>query len=337
MIQTWLITGGIGIRIINLPGTTMHVSGICLGTAEFGASLSAGPAEALLDSFLEAGGNFIDTAAVYADWASEEKSSSEKIIGRWLKSRGVGNRMILATKGGHPLLDRMDESRMSPVEIVRDIEASLSHLGTETIDLYYLHRDDPARPVEEIINTLNGQIRRGVIRHIGCSNWSATRIREAQIYAAESGQEGFSANQMMWSLAAANAKADDSTLTGMDAEMKEFHSETGMAVIPYSSQAGGLFQKMSHGTPLEAMPKPYRLDINRLRSDRVMRLSEDIGVSITAVTMGYLMSQNFAVVPVVGCRTSEQLQDTMNGSELRLSQEQLLYLEGAGTLAKTLL
>ena len=107
-----------------------------------------------MDAFVGAGGTFIDTANVYGDWIPETKSSSEKVIGAWLKERGNRDKVIIATKGAHPLLSSMNVPRCSPKEIVHDIDQSLGHLQCEVIDFFWMHRDDPTRPTGEIIETL---------------------------------------------------------------------------------------------------------------------------------------------------------------------------------------
>jgi len=186
-------------RYITIPHTTMRVSHICLGTGDMGTALSRHDSFAVLDAFVEAGGAFLDTAHVYGDWHSGEKHRSEKTIGQWLKTTGQRDRMILATKGAHPDLATMHTPRLSPQEIIADLDESLDCLGVGTIDLYWLHRDDPRRPVDEIVETLNDQMRAGKIRFFGCSNWTPARIGEAQAYAAAHSLDSFVASQLQWS------------------------------------------------------------------------------------------------------------------------------------------
>ena len=230
-------------RTTPIPETDLAPSAICLGSSHFGNGIAPADAYSLMDAYLTCGGNVIDTAAVYANWLPGEKNSSEKTIGRWLARTGKRDKIVLATKGGHPDLATMHISRMSPSEIVDDVETSLRNLQTDWIDLYWLHRDDPARPVAEIIDTLHGQVVAGKIRYFGSSNWRADRIEAAQIYATARGITGFVANQMRWSLAAIDPDTTgDPTTVAMDDETYAFHQRTGLAAIPYSSQASGYFQ-----------------------------------------------------------------------------------------------
>ena len=197
--------------------------------------------------FLKQGGNFVDTAHVYNDWVPGERSRSEKLLGAWIKERRNRPNVRLATKGAHPDLAQMQVGRLSPAEIQADVEESLRFLQVETIDLYWLHRDDAARPVEEIINTLEAHAQAGKIRYFGCSNWRLERIQAAQKYSAGRGRSGFVGVQNLWSLAKVNLdilRERDATLAVMDDDLWQYHRQTGLAAIPYTSQANGLFQKM---------------------------------------------------------------------------------------------
>jgi aryl-alcohol dehydrogenase-like predicted oxidoreductase len=221
--------------------------------------------------------------------------------------------------------------RMSRTEIVSDLTDSLKSLQTELIDLYWLHRDDPQRPVEDILETMNDQVKAGKIRYFGCSNWRAARIEAAQAYATGHGLQGFAANQPLWSLALVDpAGIKDKTTAAMDEEMHRYHQETGLAAIPYSSQANGLFQRLAQGTR-EQMSKNaqemYPAAENRRRFERVKQIAAENSLSVTQVVLGYLQSQPFPTIPIVGCRTLAQLQDSLTAAEVRLTPAQVTYLE----------
>jgi len=315
-------------RLVAIPNTDLAVSAICLGTANLGSSVDAEASFALLDAYLERGGNFLDTAQVYANWLPVEESVSEKIIGRWMKARGHRERVVLATKGGHPNLKTMHVPRLSPKEVASDLEGSLRRLGVERIDLYWLHRDDPARPAGEIIEMLRGFAMAGKIRYYGCSNWRAARIVEAQAYAKAHGLAGFVGDQMMWSLAAPEPAAlSDKTMVPMDQALWRYHRETGLAAIPYSSQAGGWLQKAAAGVRTRPV---YDTAGNRARLARAQRLAAETGWTLTQIALGYLLSQPFVTVPIVGCKNAGQLDDSLSAGEVRLTGDQLRGLELAG-------
>jgi aryl-alcohol dehydrogenase-like predicted oxidoreductase len=310
-----------------LPFTNLEVSPLCLGCGPLGSTLDQSASFRLLDAYTAAGGNFIDTAKVYADWLPGERSISEKTIGAWLAQRGNRNQVNVATKGAHPDLAAMCIPRMSPSEITGDLESSLRHLGVETIDLYWLHRDDPTRPVAEILETLAAQVLAGKIRYYGCSNWQTGRIREAQAYALAHGLPAFAANQMMWSLAAINpAGPGDPTLAPMNEAMFAFHQETGLAAVPFSAQASGFFSKLIDGRASLEAPGPYRNSHNRERLARVRQLGEQTGLSVTQIVLGYLRGQPFVTVPIIGPKSLAQLTDSLTAVDVSLTPEQIAFL-----------
>lgn len=314
-----------------LPGTNLRVSSICLGTADFGSTIDAPTAFRMLDFYLDSGGNFIDTAKIYADWLPGERSVSEKTIGRWLRQSSNRHRIVLATKGAHPHLETMLTPRLSRAEILSDLDASLRHLGVEMIDLYWLHRDDPNRPVAEILETLNDAVRWGKIRAFGCSNWRTERIRAAQETALAHGLLPFAANQMFWNLARVDAQTmGDPTLVAMDDTLHRYHRETGLAAIPYSSQANGFFNKMAQGRVDALSPLHQQMYLhaeNLARFKQADRLCRETGLTMTQVVLGYLLSQPFPTVPIIGPRTPEQLADSLNAAEIRLTPEQVRALD----------
>lgn len=317
-------------RRVTIPATDLTVSPVCLGAGSFGSSVSRDDAFALLDAFAAAGGSFLDTARIYAAWLPDGANASERTLGDWLRHTGLRDRTIIATKGAHPDLKTMHISRLAPQDIAQDVSESLHHLQTDRIDLYWLHRDDPAVPAGEIIDALNEHIRAGRLRYLGCSNWTPERIQQANTYAQAHGLAGFVANQPLWSLAEPNREAiSDKTLVIMGAEDYAFHRESGMAVIPFTSQARGYFTKLAHGTLKEADRRQYDSPLNRERARRASELAARHDVSITTIALSYLTSQPFPTVPIIGPKTLDQLQDCLRDIDLRLTPDELAYLTGS--------
>ncbi|WP_162463275.1 aldo/keto reductase [Paenibacillus psychroresistens] len=317
-------------QIKSVVGTDLECSTFCLGGAILGSDINQADSFELMDAYVDRGGNFVDTAEVYSNWLPVEPSLSEKTIGLWMKARKNRHKLLVSTKGAHPLLESMQLARMSKQDIIHDIEQSLRNLQVETIDFYILHRDDTDRTVEEILEALNEQVKAGKIRYFGCSNWTTERIKEAQTYANKHGIQGFSGNQMMWSLAEADStKFVDTTLVAMDNGMTQYHLETGLPAFPYSSQAQGLFTKWDSGqyTADDSRISPmYKSAANRARFERAQQLANDLSRSITEVVLGYLISHSFQTFPIIGCRTISQLEESLKAADLRLTQEQLEFL-----------
>ncbi|MCE5258909.1 MAG: aldo/keto reductase [Chloroflexi bacterium] len=320
-------------RYLQIPGTDITTSVLGLGTASMGTGLNADDSFRLLDAWLERGGTLLDTANAYANWVPGERSLSEKTIGRWLQARCSRQRVVLATKGGNPEVGSLRVRRLAPAEIRSDLEASLRNLQTDTIDLYYLHRDDPQRPVAEIMEELNRAVKAGQVRYLGCSNWGLERIQAAQAYAAEHGLQGFSVNQVLWNAAVCNPEAiRDADVTTMDLAMHRYHLTTGMAAAAFSSQANGYFGKLAAGQETKVNAgtrKMYHSLVNIERLARMRQLAEVTGNTITQIVLGYLLGQPFPVIALVGPQTREQLEDSVSAGDIRLSAAQIAFIEAA--------
>jgi aryl-alcohol dehydrogenase-like predicted oxidoreductase len=155
-----------------LGHSSLEVTPLCLGGNVFGRTIKGQEAFAVLDAYVEAGGNFIDTADIYSSGESEE------IIGSWIKQRGNRDRVIIATKLGKPMAP--DKRGLSRKYIFEAVEASLKRLQSDVIDLYQSHEDDPGTPLEETMQAFDELVKQGRVRFIGASNFTAKRLTEAQ-------------------------------------------------------------------------------------------------------------------------------------------------------------
>ena len=170
---------------------------LALGTAPFGTGIPRNTAFAILGAFVDAGGNLVDTAAVYG------MGVSEQTLGEWMRLRQSRDRVVISTKGGHPSLPDWAR-RITEADIRADMEDSLRFLGTDHVDIYFLHRDDESKPVEDIMPILDTLVREGKTRLIGASNWTVARINEANAFARANGMAEFSVSQIFWNGAVIN-------------------------------------------------------------------------------------------------------------------------------------
>jgi aryl-alcohol dehydrogenase-like predicted oxidoreductase len=230
----------------------------------------------------------------------------------------------------------MDVPRLSRLEIGKDLDESLQRMGVEVIDLYWLHRDDPRRPVGDMIETLQESVAAGKIRYYGCSNWSPDRMRDAQAYAKQHGRAGFVASQPGWSLAARiPGLGDDPTSRFMDAATYAFHQETGLPVAAYASQANGFFTG-PYGRGLlppapgvsPAVARAYGSEANYTRLDRCRELAADYGCSANDIALAYLTSQAFPASAILGCGTLAHLEASLTARDLLLSADECRWLAG---------
>jgi aryl-alcohol dehydrogenase-like predicted oxidoreductase len=318
---------------IKIPNTNLDIFPVALGVAMIGVKGSEAEGKALLDRFVERSGNLIDTARVYSDWVPGERHRSERILGDWLAERKIRDRVLVATKGGHPYPLGSRISRLSSRELEEDLNGSLKSLRIETIDLYWLHRDDPALPVGPIMDCLHLFQTEGKIKFYAASNWTPERIREANAYAKEHGYIGFVASQVEWNLGVFHRLAGpDSTMLGFSSGFLRLHGETGLAAIPYASQAGGYFGKRSLNPEL-VKGNPYDTPVNRKLHACLVSAQAATGLSMNQMVLAYLFSHRFPVVPLVGCRTQEQLVDSMGAAGCRLPESVLAEINDILNLA----
>jgi aryl-alcohol dehydrogenase-like predicted oxidoreductase len=280
--------------------------------------------ERLYSVFREAGGNFFDTAHCYAFWIEGGLGASERALGECIRRFGDRDGVVIGTKGGHPdggpSYPRPDQYLAPPV-IAADISDSLERLGVATIDLYFLHRDDPRVPVGEIIEALNHEVRKGRIRYLGASNWSVGRIEAANAFAAAKGLRGFVASQPQWSLGEPNWRpTPEPTMRYVDDEDRVWYAAHEVVVTPYSATSNGYFA--TDGTRGGGFRNPE----NEARLRRAQQLAGELGGTPGQIALAYLMNQGFLVVPIIGTTNPEHLHDSLGADQIQFTPQQVTWL-----------
>ncbi len=292
--------------------TDLVVSPVCLGTVNYGTALNEQDAKTQISEFLDVGGNFLDTAHIYGDWGDGPKCISERVIGKWIKENGRRDQIVLATKGSHPDWGYMDIPRVNQKCIEKDIHESLEYLNTDYIDVYFLHRDDPNTSVAEIMECLENARRAGKIRYYGCSNWALPRIKEAQAYCKAHGLQGFTFNQLMWSLADVNFyNLPDKTFILMDEETRAYHADTGMNVMAYMSIAKGYFARRAAGERLPAsVTDVYESPSNEAIYQLAQTVAAEGKYSYMDLSYMYIMGEKlFPSVPIASFDNMDHLNE----------------------------
>lgn len=289
---------------------------VVLGSGTFGLDPDEETAFRMMDYYRARGGRILDSARCYPP---PREGESERIIGRWVKARGCRDEFLISTKGGHPPLHQMDRPRLSSQEILQDIEQSRQALGVDCIDLYWLHRDDENRAIEELLRLLENLRERGWIRHYGASNFSVARLREASTVARTNGWEGFSAHQPMGCLGGRFRRPMDiPLLTILNEEGERFHEESGMPLMPYTSQAAGYYEKVARlgANHFSLVGHPFNTaGCNRIAVE-LKSLSEKSGYSISALVLAWWKTATYPVYPLIGCRTMEQLEASLEALDV---------------------
>ncbi len=298
----------------------MKSSKMIIGTDPYGTAVDEKTAFGLLDLYYEHGGNHIDTARTYGD------GESERVVGKWLKSRAPSD-IIVATKGAHPEPDNMEKARLSKQDIESDVDISLLSLGTERIDLYWLHRDNKDYCVEEVIETMNYLVNKGKIRVFGCSNWSTERMAAANDYSKKSGIYGFCASQIRFSPAATPKRyTGDTTLEEMNHGHYVYCRDNGINVMAFASQAKGFFSKYIAGGERALSPKArerYLSSENVAKAGYVKELMEKYNTSAAAIVCSAFESiSGINAYPIIGGRTVEQISESLDSADISITQKE---------------
>ncbi|MDR1107069.1 MAG: aldo/keto reductase [Treponema sp.] len=312
-------------KYLSLCAGGLKVSSLCLGTVSFGTAVRREDAFAQMDLFYGKGGNFFDTARVYADWLPGGHGASEKTLGAWIRERKIRDKVIIATKGAHPDLQAMHIPRMSAAEMRSDLEESLRALETSYIDLYFLHRDDVSRPVEAILENLEGFRKEGKIRHYGCSNWKLARMAEAEESAARLGFEGFVCDQIRFGLGDITWEgAGDKTTVPMDSGIFAWHEKTGKAAMAYTSSCNGYFSKKLDNKPVPPEHEAvYGNAPNQKLLEKLKTWEKELGVPAAVLVSAYVAAQAFPAAPISSVSSLKQLNELIQAADFDFPADML--------------
>ena len=307
-----------------LPGMDREVSELCFGMGGFGTTTRGEATDRLVATYLEAGGDFFDTAHCYLFWEENGEGASERELGACLRRLGVRERVVVASKGGHPdggESYRRPNDYLSPKTLTSDIDESLERLSDTHIDLYYLHRDDPRIPVEEIIDFLNSEIARGRIGALGASNWSVQRIAAANAYAERSGLHGFVASSVMCSLADPGWKiTPEPTMRYVTSEEETWHTATQLPIVAYSATGAGYFARTPDTT------KPPTNPANEARRERARSLASELCCTPTQIALAWLLHQPYPILPLFCTTKPDHLAEILGATGITLKPEHVHWL-----------
>lgn len=316
---------------LSIPNTDLSLSFIGLGTVKAGIHWDGAEANNLFDAYLDMGGNVIDTARVYSNWIPPETGRSERVIGDWITKSGKRDKIILMTKGGHPKFTSPDDDltipRMTAADMRMDIELSLKALRTDTIDIYFYHRDNRQQSVEEEIEVMETFKKEGKLRYYACSNWKADRILDADAYCKQKGYRGFVADQALFNAGVQYMNPpEDETLVSIRGKLYEYHkNHVHNLAVPYTGIAGGFFHKYTTGGEAAVKDSPYFTPQNIKIAQKCTALMNQYNASLSQVLLGFFMCQPFACMPLYGPRNIQDLQDAMQTSSIPFKKEDYIF------------
>jgi aryl-alcohol dehydrogenase-like predicted oxidoreductase len=310
-----------------LGRTGLKVSELCLGTMQWGWTADENTSFEVMDAFVAAGGNFIDTADIYSRWAEGNPGGvSEEIIGRWMKARGNRQDIVLATKARGRMWDGPNGEGLSRTHLMRAVDDSLRRLQTDYIDLYQTHFDDPETPLDETLTALDDMIRAGKVRYIGASNYKAYRLCGALWTSEKRSLARFDSLQPHYSLA---HRAE------FERELKPLCEDQGIGVIPYSPLAGGFLtgkyqrEAETQSARAEGIKNRYFNDRGWAILDKLQEVARGRSLTPTATALAWLLNQKVITAPIIGANSVEQLNASLAASGVKLSDDEMAGLNDA--------
>ncbi len=306
----------------------LQVSPLCLGGNVFGWTCDEDASFAVLDAYVAAGGNFIDTANVYSAWVpGNSGGESEAIIGRWMAARGNRDDLIIATKVG--MQGGPDQPKgLDREKIRRGAEASLGRLATDRIDLYYAHEDDADTPLEETMAAFDELVREGSVRTVAASNYSAERLSEALAASADAGLVRYEGLQPCFNLL---------ERAGYEGATEDVCREHGLGVAPYFTLARGfLTGKYRPGVALPNTPRAVGISREYLndRGWAVLAAVDEVasvhGATPAQVSLAWLMQRPGITSSCASATTPEQVAEIMGAVDLALAPQEMTLLDSVG-------
>ena len=307
-----------------LGNSSLEVGPWALGGNVFGWTADEATSFKLLDAFIDAGLNLIDTADVYSKWIPGHKGGeSETIIGNWLAKRGCRDKVLIATKLGVEM--GPSEVGLSAAYMKRAVERSLARLKTDYIDLYQAHRDDADTPMEETLSAFGELIKAGKVRAIGASNFKANRLAEALQTSAAKGLPRYESLQPWYNL---YDRAD------FEGGLADLCRKENVGVIPYFSLASGfLTGKYRSERDLQGKARGYRVkDMLNERGFRILKALDTVAAEVHAtpaqISLAWLVARG-VTAPIASATTLDQFQELLGATSLKLSPEAVRLLDDA--------
>jgi len=301
-------------KLRKLGGSGLEVAPLALGGNVFGWTIDEATSFRVLDAFVDAGFNLIDTADVYSRWApGNQGGESETILGKWFKQSGKRDQVILATKVGMDL--GAGKTGLSAAQIRAAVEESLGRLQTDRIDLYQSHKDDPDVPLEETLGAFGELIQAGKVRAIGASNYSAERLREALEVSSRQSLPRYESLQPEYNLC---------ERSGFESTLGPVCLEAGIGVIPYYSLASG-FLTGKYRSESDLGQKARSGSVSKYVNERGFRILSGLdevasrySSTPARVAIAWLLAQPSVTAPIASATSPEQLNELLEGTRLNL-------------------
>lgn len=295
----------------NIPHLEKPVSRLIMGVDN---QTELEPASVVFDDFVARGGNCFDTAFIYGG------GKCEPVFGQWLANRKLRDQVVIIGKGGHT-------PYCNPDDITKQLLTSLERLQTGFVDIYMMHRDNTDLPVSAFVDVLNVHARAGHIKTFGGSNWSVTRVQEANDYAASKGLQGFSVVSNNFSLARMVDPPWTGCISASDADSRAWLTENQLTLLPWSSQARGFFVRGNQDfLEDEELVRCWYAPDNFQRLARAQELAREKGCDPIQIALAYVLWQPFPTIPLIGPRNTAETASSFKALELQLTPLEVKWL-----------
>ncbi len=309
----------------------LEIPPLAFGGNVFGWTADEAMSFRLLDAFVDAGFNFVDTADVYSRWAPGHKGGeSETVIGNWLRRTGKRGRVIIATKVGSQMA--ADKKGLSKAYITTAVEDSLHRLNTDYIDLYQSHVDHPQIPLEETLGAYAALMKAGKVRAIGASNYSAERLSEALEVSERMGYPRYESLQPLYNL---YDRAE------YEAKLEPVCLQNGLGVIPYFSLASG-FLTGKYRSEKDVAESPRRQMVQKYLNERGFRIlaaldevAAEYDSTPAKISLAWLMARPSITAPIASATNLQQLNDLIEATRLKLDSSSMEHLNRASESSDT--
>lgn len=319
-------------------GNRRTVSALCLGTMKFGTITDLETATAILDRFVAAGGTFIDTANNYSQWFGHG-GESEEILGRWMRSRGNRDQLVIATKCGARTTtpgNPDDEywEGLGATAIDSAVKGSLTRLGIDRIDLYYAHVDNRSTPLEETVSAFGRLAAEGVVDLVGCSNTATWRLERARRLADDHGVAPYSVIQQRYTYLWPNPLGQRAvqrigTPHFRHAGVEHFDyldEHRDMTLVAYGPLLDGSYSRLDRPVPADlgyAHPTAY------VRFEVLRQVAQELGATPNQVVLAWMLHQDPVVIPLFGASSLGQLDEALEAVDVSLDAELMERLNNA--------
>jgi aryl-alcohol dehydrogenase-like predicted oxidoreductase len=303
-----------------LGHTGVEVSALCLGAMFFGTRNDKATSYRLLDRYMDAGGDFIDTANIYAHWVSGFRGGeSETLLGEWMQERGNRSRVFLASKVGFGYSDT--KVGLSARQIEEECNKSLKRLNIDTIDLYYAHVDDRNTPLDETLRAFDRLVTAGKVRFIGASNYLAWRLEQARALSETNDWASYCCIQQRYTYLPLRPGKTFSPQIVANEDLIDYCQTTGMTLLAYSVLLGGAYTRTDRSLPEQVLSEDNQKRLTVLRA-----IAQETGATVNQIVLAWMLHSTPAVLPLIAASDEAQLDENLGALNVYLSDEQMMRL-----------